>query len=70
VTNPRAAVSLCRLATGNSTTAVPMPARATTTSERAATSTPVSLPTPSTKSAFSRSGLYRARVGIDTKVSR
>src|SRR4051812_43802020 len=40
VTNPRAAVSLCRFATGNSTTAVPMPAKATMTSVRAPHSTP------------------------------
>jgi len=46
VTNPRAAVWLTRLATGYSTTAVPMPAIPTTTSERPPHSTPVSLPAP------------------------
>ena len=51
VTNPRAAVSLCRFATGNSTTAVPTPARATTTSEAAPHITPLVWPTPRTKSA-------------------
>src|SRR3954452_23955183 len=52
VTKPRAADSLCRLATGKSTTAVPTPAMATTTSDSAAHSTPVSLPAPRTKSAW------------------
>jgi hypothetical protein len=70
VTNPRAAVSLCRFATGNNTTAVPMPARATTTSESAAHSTLASLPAPRTNSALVRTGLYRKRVGMDTNVIR
>ncbi len=70
MTNPKAAVSLCRFATGNSPTAVPMPARATTTSAKAPHITSVSLPALSTESAWSRTGSYSTSVGIDTHVIR
>src|SRR4051812_24410202 len=70
-TKPRAAVSLCRLATGNSTTAVPTHDSARATSRKAPHITPVSLPAPRTKSAWSRRGAYSFSVGIDvTNVSR
>jgi hypothetical protein len=49
---------------------VPTPASATTISKKAANSTPVSLPAPRTKSALSRTGLYSARLGIDTNEIR
>src|SRR6476659_3130109 len=49
--------------------AVPVPARPTTTSERAPHSTPVSLPAPRMNvPTLALTGLYNARVGIDTKV--
>jgi hypothetical protein len=47
-----------------------MPASATTTSEKAPHSTPVSLPPPRTKSAPSRTGWNTMSVGIDTNVRR
>ena len=43
-TKPSAMPSFCRLTTGNSVTAVPMPASATITSSRAPQSTAVLLP--------------------------
>src|SRR3954454_23787352 len=68
---PRAAVSLCRFATGTSTTAVPTQESARTTSRSAPQRTPVVLPAPRTKSACSRSGSYSASVGIEvTNVTR
>src|SRR3954447_11333617 len=70
VTTPSAALSFCRFSTGKRTTALAMPARPTTTSERAPHITPVSLPAPRTKSAWSFTGSYTARVGMDTNVIR
>src|SRR4051794_28295129 len=64
-TKPRAAVSLCRLASGNSTTAVPTQDSARATSREAPHITPVVLPAPRTKSAWSRRGAYSSSVGID-----
>src|SRR3954447_14538989 len=64
-TKPRAAVSLCRLASGNSTTAVPTQDSARATSRKAPHITPVVLPAPRTKSAWSRRGAYSLSVGID-----
>src|SRR3954462_1290378 len=68
VTTPSAALSLCRFSTGKSTTAVAVPARPTITSDSAPAITPLVLPAPSTKSAWSFAGLYSQRVGIETKV--
>ena len=44
MTKPSATPSFCRLTTGYSVTAVPMPASATITSRRQPTSTPVWVP--------------------------
>ena len=46
VTKPSAKPSFCRLTTGYSAMAVPMPARATITSRKPPTSTPVWAPEP------------------------
>src|SRR3954447_13458492 len=68
VTTPSAALSLCRFSTGKSTTAVAVPASPTITSDSAPAITPLVLPAPRTKSAWSFAGSYSHRVGMDTKV--
>ncbi len=56
VTNPSAKPSCCRLTTGYSVTAVPMPARATITSRKPPTSTPVLEPELRTQSRWFSTG--------------
>ncbi len=67
-TKPSATVSFCRLTTGKSVTAVPMPAKAVMKYRKQPRSTRVSEPEPRMKFVWYKTGWSRTTAGSETKV--